>query len=82
VSRIFNRLSEPEIEARIRRDQEAMQNAPSRRLDLEDMPRFSYRGPDFLSALRHGVDEAGALLILNVIVAAAVWARFRHYELD
>jgi len=82
VSRIFNRLSEPEIEARIRRDQEAMQNAPSRRLDLEDMPRFSYRGPDFLSALRHGVAEAGALLILNVIVAAAVWARFRHYELD
>lgn len=81
VSRLFSRLSEPGVEARIRRDQEAMQNDPSRRLRLDDMPRFSYRGPGFLSSLRGGAAEAGGLLILNLITAAAVWARFRRYEL-
>lgn len=80
VSRLFSRLSEPAVEARIRKDREAMENDPSRRLRLDDMPRFSYRGPSFLSSLRHGAAEAGALLILNAVVGAAVWARFRHYE--
>lgn len=80
VSWLFSRLSEPAVEARVRRDREAMESDPSRRLHLEDMPRFSYGGPDFLSSLRHGAAEAGALLILNAITAAAVWARFRRYE--
>jgi hypothetical protein len=80
VSRLFSRLSEPEVEARFRRDREAVRNDPSRRLHLEDMPRFSYRGPGFLRSLRHGAAEAGVLLILNAILAAAVWARFRRYE--
>jgi ABC-type transport system involved in multi-copper enzyme maturation permease subunit len=82
VSRLFSRLSEPEVEARIRKDREAMESDPSRRLRLDDMPRFSYSGPGFLSSLRHGAAEAGALLILNAIAAAAVWARFRRYELS
>jgi hypothetical protein len=81
VSRLFSRLSEPGVEARIRRDQEAMQNDPFRRLHLDDMPRFSYPGPGFLSSLRNGAAEAGGLLILNLIAAAAVWIRFRRYEL-
>jgi ABC-2 family transporter protein len=81
VSRLFSRLSEPEVEARVRRNREAMEGDPSRRLRLDDMPRFSYRGPGFLGSLRHGAAEAGALLILNAIAAAAVWARFRRYEL-
>jgi hypothetical protein len=81
VSRLFSRLSEPGVEARIRRDQEAMESDPARRLPLDDMPRFSYGGPDFFSSLRHGASAAGALLILNAIAAVAVWARFRRYEL-
>lgn len=81
VSRLFSRLSEPEVEARIRRDREAMESDPSRRLRLEDMPRFSYGGPGFLSSFRDGLAEAGGLLILNLITAAAVWVRFRRYEL-
>jgi ABC-2 family transporter protein len=80
VSRLFSRLSEPAVEARVRRDREAMESDPSRRLRLDDMPRFSYQGADFLSSLRHGAAEAGALLILNAIAAVAVWARFRRYE--
>ena len=82
VSRLFSRLSEPQVEARVRRDREAIQNDPSRLLRLEDMPRFSYRGPDFFHSLRHGAAAAGALLILNGIAAAAVWAGFRRYELS
>ncbi len=81
VSRLFSRLSEPAVEARIRRDREAMESDPSRHLRLDDMPRFSYSGPGFLSSLRDGAAEAGALLILNAIAAVAVWARFRRYEL-
>lgn len=81
VSRLFNRLSEPGVEARVRKDREAMQNDPSRLLHLEDMPRFSYRGPDFLSSLRHGAVAAGALLLLNAIAAVAIGIRFRRYEL-
>jgi ABC-type transport system involved in multi-copper enzyme maturation permease subunit len=81
VSRLFSRLSEPEVEARILRDREAIESDPSRRLRLDDMPRLSYRGPGFLSSLRDGAAGAGSLLILNLITAAAVWARFRRYEL-
>jgi ABC-type transport system involved in multi-copper enzyme maturation permease subunit len=81
VSRLFSRLSEPEVEARMRRDREAIQNDPSRRLSLDGMPNFSYHGPGFLDALRHGAAYAGALLILEAFVAAAVWARFERYDL-
>ena len=81
VSRLFSRLSEPDLEARVRRDREAIQNDPSRRLSLDGMPRFSYRGADFSGALRHGAGVASALLILNVLAAAAVWTRFRRYDL-
>ena len=78
---LFSRLDEPEIAARVRRDQEAIERDPSRRLHLDDMPRFTYHGPTFLSALRLGAAEAGALLILNFFAAAAAWARFRRYDL-
>ncbi|MBW8874140.1 MAG: ABC transporter permease subunit [Acidobacteria bacterium] len=78
---LFSRLSEPEVAARVRRDQEAMQRDPSRRLALDDMPRFSYRGSDFSSSLRQGAAAAGALLAFNVLAAAAAWALFRRYDL-
>jgi ABC-type transport system involved in multi-copper enzyme maturation permease subunit len=81
VSRLFSRLSEPAVEARIRQDREAIQNDPSRRLSLAGMPRFSYRGPSFLSAFHQGAAYAGALLILAAFAAAAVWARFQRYDL-
>ena len=81
VSRLFSRLSEPGVEARVRQDREAIQNDPSRRLSLDGMPRFSYHGPDVSSALRHGAAGALALLSLNVVLAAAVWARFQRYGL-
>lgn len=81
VSLLFSRLSEPEIEDRVRKDREAAGRDPSRGLRLDDMPRFSYRGPDFLESLRRGAAVAGALLILNMAVAAAAWARFQRYEL-
>ncbi len=81
VSRLFSRLSEPAVEARIRRDQQAMQADPARRLRLGDMPRFSYAGPGFLGSLRRGASAAGGLLLLNLIAAGAVWVRFHRYEL-
>ena len=80
VSRLFNQLNEPEIQARVRRDQESFERAPSRRLLLEDMPRFSYRPSGFAGALEHGALEASALLLLNAATAAAVWLRFRRQE--
>lgn len=78
---LFSRLSEPAIATRVRQDQEAIERDPSRHLHLEDLPRFTYRGPSFLTALRLGATEAGALLMLNVLAAAAAWARFRRYDL-
>jgi ABC-2 type transport system permease protein len=78
---LFSRLSEPRIAAQVRQDQEAIERDPSRRLHLEDMPRFTYRGPSFLVALRLGAAEAGALLILNVLAVVVAWARFRRYDL-
>src|SRR3954451_22960380 len=78
VSQLFNQLNEPEMQARIRRDQESVERGPSRRLRLDDMPRFSYSGPGFAGALARGAFEAAALLLLNAAAAAAVWARFRR----
>ncbi|MEA2599294.1 MAG: type transport system permease protein [Acidobacteriota bacterium] len=81
VGPLFSRLSEPEVAARVRRDREVIQRDPARRLPLEDRPRFIYRGPEFSSSLRHGAAAAGVLLAFNVLAAAAVWARFRRYDL-
>jgi len=79
-SELFNQLNEPAVQARILRDQASIEQDPSRRLRLEDMPRFSYRAPSFTSALAHGAFEAVALLLLNAATAAAVWTRFRRQE--
>jgi ABC-type transport system involved in multi-copper enzyme maturation permease subunit len=81
VNQLINQLNEPGVQARLRRDREAMERDPSRLLRADDMPRFSYQSPDLAGALRRGAPAAAALLILNAIVAAAVWARFHHYEL-
>jgi hypothetical protein len=81
VAPLFSRLSEPEVAARVRQDREAIQQDPSRRLPLDDMPRFTYHGPDLPSAFRHGAAAAGALLAFNILAAAAVWSRFRQYDL-
>ncbi|MFY9823583.1 MAG: ABC transporter permease subunit [Thermoanaerobaculia bacterium] len=81
VAALFSRLSEPEVAARVRRDREEIQRDASRRLALDDMPRFAYRSLDFSTSLRHGAAAAGALLAFNVLAAAAAWARFRRYEL-
>jgi ABC-type transport system involved in multi-copper enzyme maturation permease subunit len=81
VRQLFNQLNEAEVQARLRRDRESLERDPSQRLRLEEMPRFSYRGPRFAGALRRGAPEAAALLLLNAVTAAAVWARFRRQEL-
>jgi hypothetical protein len=81
VAALFSRLSEPAVAARVRRDREESQRDPSRRLPLDDMPRFAYRSLDFSTSLRHGAAAAGALLAFNALAAAAAWARFRRYEL-
>ncbi|HEX4959687.1 MAG TPA: ABC transporter permease subunit [Thermoanaerobaculia bacterium] len=80
VGRLFSRLSEPAVAARMRQDQEAIQNR-SRRLPLDDLPRFAYRGPDFPDSLRQGAAAAFALLVFNALAAAAAWTRFRGYDL-
>ncbi len=81
VAPLFSRLSEPEVAARVRQDREAIQRDASRRLPLDDMPLFTYHGPDVSRSLRHGAAAAGFLLTFNVLAAAAVWTRFRRYEL-
>jgi ABC-type transport system involved in multi-copper enzyme maturation permease subunit len=80
VSALFNQLNEPEVQARMRRDQESGERSPSQRLRLEGLPRFSYRPRGFAGALMHGAPEAAALLLLNAAAAVAVWSRFRRQE--
>jgi ABC-type transport system involved in multi-copper enzyme maturation permease subunit len=81
ASRLFSRLSEPAIAAQVRRDRAAVARDPTRRLALDDLPPFTYPGPRLLGALRHGAAAAIALLLLDALAAAAVWARWRRYEL-
>ncbi len=81
VSRLFNQLNEPAVQARVRRDRESLEGDSSRHLPLAGMPRFSYRGPGLAEALGHGAREAIALLLLNGAAAAGVWSRFRRREL-
>ncbi|HTQ80539.1 MAG TPA: ABC transporter permease subunit, partial [Thermoanaerobaculia bacterium] len=81
ASQLFGRMSEPAIEARVRRDRDAIERDPSRLLALADLPRFQYPGVDFVGALRDGAAAAAALLGLNGLAAAAVWVRFRRLPL-
>lgn len=81
VRPLFSRLSEPAIQARIRQDRVAAEKDPSRRLRLDDLPHFSYKRAGFVASLRGAAAEAGALLALNALAAAAVWARFRRYDM-
>jgi hypothetical protein len=80
VHLLFSRLSEPAIGTRVRRDREAAEEDLSRRISLDGMPRFSYRGPGALASLRRAAPEGGALLFLNAVAALAAWARFQRYE--
>jgi ABC-2 type transport system permease protein len=82
AGRLFARLNEPAVEARVRRDREVIERDPSRLLGLGDLPRFSYRGTDFAAALRDGAVTAVVLLGLNGLAAAAVWVRFRGLQFE
>ncbi len=77
---LFGRLGEPGIDARVRHDRQGAERDPARRLRLDDMPVFSYRGTDLLVSLHRAAAGVGVLLLLNVLAAAAAWARFRDYE--
>jgi hypothetical protein len=81
ASRLFSRLSEPVLAAQVHRERAAVARDPSRRLALDDLPPFAYPGPRLLGSLRHGAAEATLLLLLNALAVAAVWARWRSYEL-
>lgn len=81
VRLLFSRLSEPAVQALIRQDREAAEGDPSRRLRLDDLPRFSYQRASVLASLRRVAAEAGALLAFNALLAAAVWVRFRRYDM-
>lgn len=81
VAALFSRLSEPDVAAHVQQDRDGIQRDPSRRLSLDDMPRFAYRSLNFSTSLRQGVAEASALLLFNALAAVAAWARFRRYEL-
>lgn len=78
---LFGRVSEPEIQERLRRERAELERDPSRRLDLAGMPRFSYRGPGVLESFRRAAAEAAALLLANAVLAVAAWFRFEHYEI-
>jgi ABC-type transport system involved in multi-copper enzyme maturation permease subunit len=80
VRALFGRLGEPGIAAQVRRDLAAARLDPARRLRLDDMPVFTYRGVDFPASLRRGAAGTGFLLMLNALVAAAAWIRFRDSD--
>src|SRR4029078_8123125 len=71
----------PALSARARGARAAAAADPTRRLDLDALPPFTYSGPHFPGTLRHGAVEASALLLLNALGAVGVWARWRRYEL-
>jgi ABC-2 type transport system permease protein len=53
----------------------------SRRLDLEDLPPFSYAPVDGREALRRVAPEAALLLLWNAAAAGFAWFRFRRFEI-
>jgi hypothetical protein len=81
VNRLFSRLSEPALAAALTQDRAAIERDASRRLALDGLPSLSYAGPTFLGSLASGAAQGAALLLLDALAAAAVWARFRRYEL-
>jgi ABC-type transport system involved in multi-copper enzyme maturation permease subunit len=82
VSGLFRRLTEPAVEARVQKSRQAAEQDASRRLRLEDMPRFSYAGPRFGAALGSVALEIGVLLALNALAVAAAWLGFRRSAVD
>ena len=82
VSGLFRRLTEPAVEARVQKSRQAAEQDASRRLRLEDMPRFSYAGPRFGAALGSVSLEIGVLLALNALAVAAAWLGFRRSAVD
>jgi hypothetical protein len=69
-----------EVRQKVQLQRDAIEADPSRRLDLSDLPRFSYHSPDFLDCIRHALPEGIALLLLLTLAAAAVWSQFARYE--
>jgi hypothetical protein len=75
---LFNRFSDPQVAAQVRRALEAREHDPSQRLRLDDLPRFHYSGPRLLTSLRNGAFEAFALLALNVTAGSVALSLFRR----
>jgi ABC-type transport system involved in multi-copper enzyme maturation permease subunit len=80
VRRLFQRIAEPEVERRVRREQDLYERDPARRLAIEDMPRFTGAGSSVLECLRRGAPVALALLVLNGLALAVVGARFQRWS--
>ncbi|HEX2224271.1 MAG TPA: ABC transporter permease subunit [Thermoanaerobaculia bacterium] len=79
---LFDRLRSPRIEARMRQHRAALEQDPSRRLDLASFPRFSYQGPTFRESLRRASWEAAMLAALNAAAAFLSLAGIRRQGWD
>lgn len=79
--RLFNRLAEPAVTARFLADRARFDSDPARRLDLRELPSFADRAPSLHDSLCAAAPGTGALLLLDVLAAAALWARFESASL-
>jgi ABC-type transport system involved in multi-copper enzyme maturation permease subunit len=79
VRRLVVRFSDPAVASRVRREQEAFERDPARRLQLADMPRFVDPGAGLLECLRRGAPKALWLLMFNVLTWIAVTLGFRRW---
>lgn len=82
IESLFGRLHEPEIAEKLRRDQVRFEQDPSRRLRIDDLPRFHHRGPSLPQAARRVAGDAVAMLMLILLLAIVAVVRFHRYSLD
>lgn len=72
ADRLFSRLGEPAGPVN-RRYLDRVARDSARALNLDDLPRFFYYGPDFSVTLRRAGGEACGLIVLNLVAAFVAW---------
>ncbi len=69
---LFSRLAEPAVEAAATRYRAAVEDDPTRRLPLADLPAFDYRASRMLACCRRSLPEVALLLAAALAGVAAL----------
>ena len=81
VDGLIERYRADEVQSRLRRDKESLNDDPARWLELQDLPALRRSLPGFLEVCRRSWAEILLLVLTNGLLAGAVWRRCAGYSL-